>query len=252
VGFEDLLMFALNFNQVSSPAASATPVAAAHDELSIEVPAPVSGVATLTAKLVMRGSGVVHGLSATLAWDASVVEPTGHEAGAWLTQQHGLAFSPAPGTVDLAVLGSEGPGLSGEGELASVTFRVLRPGDPGIGFARVDARDGGNHRVALAHSAPRVRPSGGATRLGPASPTPFRDRTHLNYTLAEGGTVGLSILGVDGRRVRSLVSGTQDAGEHRLVWDGRDDEGRPVAAGVYYARLRTSHERFSRKLMVIR
>ena len=46
----------------------------------------------------------------------------------------------------------------------------------------------------------------------------------------------MEILDLGGRRVRSIVSeGT--AGAREIVWDGRDENGRPVAAGVYLARL---------------
>ena len=47
----------------------------------------------------------------------------------------------------------------------------------------------------------------------------------------------LSIYSVDGRRIRTLVSGTLPAGEHDARWDGRDRDGRRVAGGVYFYRL---------------
>ena len=47
----------------------------------------------------------------------------------------------------------------------------------------------------------------------------------------------LSIYNLTGQLVRVIQSDTQQAGEHRLSWDGRDDYGREVASGVYIYRL---------------
>ena len=40
-----------------------------------------------------------------------------------------------------------------------------------------------------------------------------------------------------------------EAGEYRETWDGRNDAGLPVGAGVYYARLVTAQGEFRRKLV---
>jgi flagellar hook assembly protein FlgD len=57
---------------------------------------------------------------------------------------------------------------------------------------------------------------------------------------------------VDGRRVRTLVNGTREAGEHRQEWDGRDDSGRTLGAGIYWARLSTSEGTFQRTVVLLR
>ena len=225
INFEDLVMFGLNFGLVSSPAASAVPVAAARDELRLEAPSATDANGTLTATLVMRGTGVVHAISAALSWDASVVQPVGQEVGDWLAHHDGVLMSAAPGSVDMMVLGSDVPGMTGEGDLARVTFRVLRAGDPQLALARVDARSGANQRVNIASSAPRGAPSVAATQLGLATPTPFRERTRVAYSLATRGTVQLSILSVDGRLVRTLAAGEQEPGNYHIEWNGRDDQG---------------------------
>ena len=56
----------------------------------------------------------------------------------------------------------------------------------------------------------------------------------LGFSLSQAGSAELSLYSVDGRRVRSLVNGTQQAGNCRYTWDGRDDNGHPMAAGVFY------------------
>jgi flagellar hook assembly protein FlgD len=51
------------------------------------------------------------------------------------------------------------------------------------------------------------------------------------------GMIAVVLLDVSGRVVRRLMSGAHPAGDYRLLWDGRDDDGREVAAGVYLTRI---------------
>lgn len=70
-----------------------------------------------------------------------------------------------------------------------------------------------------------------------ARPNPFVSSTDLRFTIERPGRVELSLFDVSGRRVRTLVSGEVEAGEHVATWDGRDDRGRPMPAGTYFSRL---------------
>ena len=45
--------------------------------------------------------------------------------------------------------------------------------------------------------------------------------------------VSLTVYDVLGRRVRQVWDGSLAVGSHRFVWDGRDEAGKGVAAGVY-------------------
>jgi flagellar hook assembly protein FlgD len=47
----------------------------------------------------------------------------------------------------------------------------------------------------------------------------------------------VSVFGVDGRRLRGLLHGVQPAGSHAMQWDGRDDRGARVPAGIYFLKL---------------
>jgi photosystem II stability/assembly factor-like uncharacterized protein len=66
-----------------------------------------------------------------------------------------------------------------------------------------------------------------------ALPNPFGPRTTIQYDLAAPVTVSLFVADPTGRLVRRLVRGREDAGRHRIEWDGKDDAGRDVAAGIY-------------------
>ncbi|MYH67876.1 MAG: T9SS type A sorting domain-containing protein [Dehalococcoidia bacterium] len=74
--------------------------------------------------------------------------------------------------------------------------------------------------------------------LGANYPNPFNPATTIPVSVAAGaGDVDLTIYNVLGQPVRQVWNGPLAAGEHRLAWDGRDGQGRSVAAGVYVVRL---------------
>ena len=251
VNFEDLIMFGLNFDQVSAPASRATPAAAARDELALAQPARVEAGEEFEVRLVMRGTGAVHGVSAALEWDAAVVAPVAVHEGAAVAGA-GIALSPAPGAVDVVAYGAEGPGFTGDAELAIVRFRALRSGAPDVRLARADARDAANRSTPVALLAPAATRVPEHSGFQGAAPSPFRDRTTLTYALAQAEDAELAVFSVDGRRVRLLASGPHEAGEYRVGWDGRDDAGQPAAAGLYFVRLKTHHKTWSHRITYIR
>jgi hypothetical protein len=76
------------------------------------------------------------------------------------------------------------------------------------------------------------------TRLEQPYPNPGRSEVHLRYQLAATGPAVLEIYDVTGRRVKSLPQGTVPAGVVRhFTWDGSDQSGKNVSAGIYFCRL---------------
>lgn len=91
-----------------------------------------------------------------------------------------------------------------------------------------------------------------SAELDANEPNPFRGSTSIRFRLIEAGPADLAIYSVEGRRVRQLATGALAAGVHEVSWDGRDAEGRPAAAGVYYYELRTEGARQTRSLVLTR
>jgi flagellar hook assembly protein FlgD len=52
--------------------------------------------------------------------------------------------------------------------------------------------------------------------------------------------------------VRSLLDAWKEPGIYQVRWDGRDDDGRQVASGVYFYSLVTADERVTRKMVLVR
>jgi hypothetical protein len=83
-------------------------------------------------------------------------------------------------------------------------------------------------------------------------PQPARGAQTIRYYSGRERQVVITIHDVAGRRVRSVHRGWLSAGETRLRWDGRDDAGRPAAAGVYYVRGTNGTNAQAAKLIRIR
>ena len=84
-------------------------------------------------------------------------------------------------------------------------------------------------------------------RLAAPVPNPLLNRSMFAFELPRAESVNLAIHDISGRRVRLLVHGALGAGRHQQLWDGTDDQGRAVVAGMYFARLEAgaSHARTS-------
>lgn len=85
--------------------------------------------------------------------------------------------------------------------------------------------------------------------FAPGFPNPFRTETQLSYILPANGSVRVTVHDLRGRLVRELVDGTETAGAHTVYWDGHNDDGTRVAAGVYYARI--GHEGMVRSQKIV-
>lgn len=70
-------------------------------------------------------------------------------------------------------------------------------------------------------------------------PNPFNPSTTIRFDLPVDAHVELKIYNLLGQAVRSLMNKRLAAGEHTVVWDGRDGLGRLLGSGIYVSVLRT-------------
>ncbi|MFC1572625.1 right-handed parallel beta-helix repeat-containing protein [Candidatus Eisenbacteria bacterium] len=96
---------------------------------------------------------------------------------------------------------------------------------------------------------------GAAPAVAWSAPNPFSAQTRLTYRIPAGSGdshVSLDVCDVAGRLVRRLVEAEQGAGLYRTSWNGINQEGIPVAGGVYFFRLRVNGERQTRRAILVR
>ncbi len=88
--------------------------------------------------------------------------------------------------------------------------------------------------------------------LLPTYPNPFAQTTEIRYTLDEATAVELVMYNVLGQEVQRWAVGEQAQGVHRLTWDGRDRQGRPVSPGLYVCTLRAGSHQSTQTMVRIR
>ncbi|MCB1184310.1 hypothetical protein KDM41_12815, partial [bacterium] len=88
--------------------------------------------------------------------------------------------------------------------------------------------------------------------LQPAWPNPAGGDVTFGFALPRAGHARLRVYDVAGRLVRTLIDGDVVAGAGARVWDGRADDGHPVAGGVYFFRLESPDGARTRKMILVR
>lgn len=91
--------------------------------------------------------------------------------------------------------------------------------------------------ILHAETIERRPPTTAQISLDSPSPNPFSATTSVRFATPVDAPVTVRVHDVSGRLVRTLLSSRMEPGEHRVTWDGRDDEGRRVSPGVYFVRL---------------
>ena len=69
-----------------------------------------------------------------------------------------------------------------------------------------------------------------------AYPNPFNPRTTVAFEMPRDAHVTVTVHDLQGRLMRTLHTGDLSAGPHAISWNGDDDDGRPLASGVYLVR----------------
>ncbi len=90
------------------------------------------------------------------------------------------------------------------------------------------------------------------TRLEGNYPNPFNPETMISFATHQSGPVKLSIYNLKGQLVRSLLDSELPAGQHKLVWNGRDNSNNPVASGIYFYRMEAGKYSKTMKMMLIK
>ncbi|MEE9166151.1 MAG: FlgD immunoglobulin-like domain containing protein [Candidatus Neomarinimicrobiota bacterium] len=83
-------------------------------------------------------------------------------------------------------------------------------------------------------------------------PNPFNLITTLKYDLPERADVTITINDILGRQVRSLVNGMEEPGQKSAIWDGTNDLGQQVSAGVYLYTIKAGDFVQIRKMLLLK
>ena len=83
-------------------------------------------------------------------------------------------------------------------------------------------------------------------------PNPFNPITTLRYDLPENSYVNVTVYDMLGRKVKTLVNTTQDAGFKSVIWNATNDYGKPVSAGVYFYQIQAGEFVQTKKMVLLK
>lgn len=241
VGFEDLMIFSLNYGDVGPQ-----PLAQGSEFAQLEWLQTEDGDWSLVLAEPCANLKALHLTAALPAGVKAELIP-----GSMLEQQAGAVFlRQIPGQeldVSLAILGTDAVVL-GEGALFSVRLPAgALPGTPVI-----VARDRLNQPLDLDFESTGAGELPTVYRLAGNFPNPFNPKTAISFDLPQSQFVKLEVFGTDGRRIATLLDQQMAAGHHSAVWTGRDDSGLPVASGVYFARIAAGPLQETHKMLLMK
>jgi hypothetical protein len=240
IGFEDLMIVAMNFGVVSDVSKSSEMISNA-----VRLDWVQAGEGLYALRLV-EGEGVKGiRVRASLPGDSFTAV-----AGQLLDAQDEMTFLKNVGNnldLSVAVMG-QGNGFDGSGDLFLIRSSTeITASDLDI---IVRGHDNSEIQVSLNESVGTVVPR--IFELKANHPNPFNPMTKISFSLPEPQDVLLKVYGVDGRCVATLVNETRSEGLHEVLWTGRDDTGQTVSSGTYFYQIEAGPYSQVRKMSLLK
>lgn len=85
-----------------------------------------------------------------------------------------------------------------------------------------------------------------------AYPNPFNPTTTIEYNIPKSGNVEIIIYNIKGQKVVTLLNSNVSAGVHKTVWNGRNNDGNPVASGTYFYNIKAHGSSCTEKLVLMK
>ncbi|GBE26663.1 bacillopeptidase F precursor [bacterium BMS3Bbin03] len=171
-------------------------------------------------------------------------------------QNHRLAWSKANGLLTIATAGAEAPRKSGD--FLKIVLRVK--GDASVSplhFLKVVHVSINEGLVAARFISPEETAEPTEFHLYQNFPNPFNSETLIRLALpetqsSEKQVVELTLYNVLGQEIKTLVRKKLASGYYQFKWNGTDQEGRPVAGGIYFYRLKAGKFVKIKKLLYLK
>jgi hypothetical protein len=83
-------------------------------------------------------------------------------------------------------------------------------------------------------------------------PNPFNAQTTIAFTLLNAGNIQINVYNTRGQLVRKLIDGFVENGNHTIVWDGKDDNNRELASGIYFYQMISDDNISTRRAILLK
>ena len=181
------------------------------------------------------------------------VSEDGHEAEmkapmwGFFSDENGVPIVQLGNTIDISV------SLEGSGELSESASEAGYDGTKSFwGSDTAEPIEGYVLQDIWTNVSQEASSTPDAFRLKQNFPNPFNPSTTIEFELGNDEIVDISVFNSRGEHVRTIHSGALNAGIHRSTWDGKNDNGLDVSAGLYFARISSIDEHAGVKMLLIR
>jgi len=251
IGFEDLMVFAMNYEVVGS---RVVPLLGepAEGQLMLaleEVSTDAGGEVELALRLE-GNTADVKGVRAVLELEGMELVSARLSDGASTPLARTFLWCGVD-QIDVAVLGS-GVSIGGSGEVARLRFQTAT-GDYSAGFSSASLRGVDNEELTVrlegcesSSDTPRV------FQMTQNSPNPFNPTTTVAFCVPHESRIAVRVCDVSGRVVRTLFDGIEEPGRHAVVWDGRNDRGESCSSGVYFCVMKAPGYVGNHKMLLLK
>ncbi|MDP2172898.1 MAG: C25 family cysteine peptidase [Candidatus Cloacimonadaceae bacterium] len=83
-------------------------------------------------------------------------------------------------------------------------------------------------------------------------PNPFNPETTIAFSIKESAPVSIEIYNVKGQLIKTLVSEIKAAGNHSVIWKGKDENNRSVSSGIYFYKMRSGKYSDTKKMILMK
>ena len=86
-------------------------------------------------------------------------------------------------------------------------------------------------------------------------PNPFQvksSQTSIEFSLKREGRTEVSIYNIKGQKVKTLADKNFNSGNHKLIWDGKNNTGKEVSSGIYFYKIEQDGKTQTKKMIVIK
>lgn len=83
-------------------------------------------------------------------------------------------------------------------------------------------------------------------------PNPFNPETTIVFSIEKESDIKLTVYNLKGQRVKTLVNERREPGKYPVLWNGRDENEREVASGIYLYHLTTDFGQTTAKMLLIK
>ncbi|MFQ5651655.1 MAG: tandem-95 repeat protein, partial [bacterium] len=230
-----------------------TPASTGTLEVSIPAVTPVAGGVDIP--VLLAGDQPIRGFQIQLEFDESRLDLTGALP---YRNDFGMRLEGVISGNTLQVIGyleKENSAVEINGDLFSLCGKLIDAADGDVTVRLVESLFVSKERLPITNAS--ISAAGTARiptefALLQNYPNPFNPSTQITFHLPQRAKVEIKIYNLKGELVRTLVNEEREPGRHKIIWNGRNGAGVPVASGLYLYRIKAGKWKDTMRMMLVK